>query len=79
MARSQAASGAWLDALTTLERVLVADPKHKEAKLLHASLLCRIDDADGAALEFGRLKKSSYKKDVWAAAIAPCAKLGEAS
>lgn len=72
LARSQAAGGAWLDALATLERVLAVDPKHKQARLLHASLLCRIDDADGATLEFGRLKKSSYKKAEWAEAIAPC-------
>ncbi len=72
LARSQSAGGAWLDALATLERVLAVDPKHKQARLLHASLLCRIDDADGATLEFGRLKKSSYKKAEWAEAIAPC-------
>ena len=74
LARSQAAGGAFLDALATLDRVLAIDPKHKQAKLLHASLLCRIDDADGASLEFGRLKKSSYKKAEWAEAIAPCKK-----
>ncbi len=74
LAQTQSAAGAWLDALATLERVLAVDPKHKQAKLLHASLLCRIDDADGAKLEFGRLKKSSYKKAEWAEAIAPCKK-----
>ena len=76
LARSQADAGALLDALATLERVLAVDPKHKQARLLHASLLCRVDDGPGAAFEFGRLKSGSYKKAEWAAANAPCNKPG---
>lgn len=72
LARSQADAAAWLDALATLERVLAADPKHKQARLLHASILCRLDDADGARLEFSRIKSGDYKKADWAAATAPC-------
>lgn len=78
LAQSQIDAGALLDALATLERVLAIDPKHKQAKLLHASLLCRVDDAAGASLEFGKLKSGSYKKAEWAAAIAPCSKSGGA-
>ena len=73
LARSQVSSGALLDALATLDRVLAVDPKHKQARLLHASLLCRIDDRDGAAVEFSRLKSKDYKKAEWNAALAPCA------
>ena len=73
LARSQASSGALLDALATLDRVLAVDPKHKQSRLLHASLLCRIDDHDGAAVEFSRLKSKDYKKADWNAALAPCA------
>ncbi|MFM5895423.1 MAG: tetratricopeptide repeat protein [Novosphingobium sp.] len=72
LARSQAGSGALLDALATLERVLLTDPGNKPASLLHASILCRIDDRDGAAAEFARLKAKDYKKPEWAAARAPC-------
>jgi hypothetical protein len=72
LARAQAAAGAWLDALATLERVLATDPKHKHSRLLHASILCRLDDADGAKVEFSRLKSGDYKKADWAEAIAPC-------
>ena len=72
LARSQASSGALLDALATLDRVLAVEPKHKQARLLHASLLCRIDDRDGAAVEFSRLKSKDYKKVDWNAALAPC-------
>lgn len=73
LARAQAGSGALLDALATLERVLMADPKNKPAKLLHASILCRVDDPDGAAAEFAVLKAKDYKKAEWAAAREPCA------
>ena len=72
LARSQASSGALLDALATLDRVLAVEPKHKQARLLHASLLCRIDDRDGAAVEFSRLKSKDFKKVEWNAALAPC-------
>jgi hypothetical protein len=72
LARLQAESGAMLDAIATLERVLAADPKHKAARLFHASLLCRVDDLDGARVEFARLKPGDYKKADWAAALAPC-------
>ena len=72
LARSQAGSGALLDALATLERVLLTDPGNKPAQLFHASILCRIDDRDGAAAEFARLKSKDFKKPEWAAARAPC-------
>lgn len=72
LARSQVSAAAWLDALATLDRVLAVDPKHKQARLLHASILCRLDDADGAKVEFARLKSSAYKKAEWADAVAPC-------
>jgi hypothetical protein len=72
LARSQADSGALLEAAATLDRVLAADPKSKRARLLHASILCRLDDPDGAKLEFSRIKSGDYKKADWAAATAPC-------
>lgn len=76
LARSQVEASAWLDALTTLERVLTIDPKNKQARLLHASILCRIDDPGGAGLAFSRLKKGDYKKADWGAARAPCEAIG---
>ncbi len=72
LARTQAGAGVWLDALATLDRVLAAEPKHKQARLLRASILCRLDDLGGAKLEFARIKSGDYKKADWAAAIAPC-------
>ena len=72
LARSQAATGAFLDALATLERVLAVAPKDKQVRLLHASLLCRIDDRDGAAAEFAQLRAKDYEKPDWSAAQVPC-------
>ena len=72
LARSQADSGALLEALSTLDRVLAAEPKSKQAKLLRASLLCRIDDRSGAGIEFARLKAKDFSKSEWSAARAPC-------
>lgn len=79
LARSQIELGDLLVALATLERVLAKEPKNKTAKLLHASVLCRVDDPDGAALEFSKLKAGDFKKPEWAAAIAPCGGLGGAA
>jgi thioredoxin-like negative regulator of GroEL len=72
MAQSQVSSGALLEAIATLDRVLATEPKHKPAKLLRASLLCRVDDRSGAAVAFTRLKEKDYKKAEWAAALEPC-------
>jgi Flp pilus assembly protein TadD len=72
MARSQVSSGALLEAIATLDRVLAGEPKNKPAKLLRASLLCRVDDRSGAAVAFARLKEKDYKRDEWAAALEPC-------
>lgn len=77
LAQTQAGAGALLDALATLDRVLAAEPKHKQARLLHASILCRLDDRDGAKVEFARIKAGDYKKPDWAAAMAPCNALKE--
>jgi thioredoxin-like negative regulator of GroEL len=78
LAQAQAGAGALLDALATLDRVLAAEPKHKQARLLHASFLCRLDDREGAKIEFARIKAGDYKKAEWAAAMAPCNALKEA-
>ncbi len=77
LARQQAAGGALLEALATLERTLAAHPKTKPALLLHASLLCRLDDRAGGEVEFARLKKGDFKKPDWAAARAPCEAAGQ--
>ncbi|OYY90099.1 MAG: hypothetical protein B7Y45_09450 [Sphingomonas sp. 28-66-16] len=51
LARKQVARGDLLGAVATLERVIMAYPRTDEAILFHASLLCRLDDPDGARVE----------------------------
>jgi Tfp pilus assembly protein PilF len=56
LARKQIAAGELLDARATLERVILNHPDNDDARLLHARLLCRLDDMDGARLEFEALR-----------------------
>ncbi|MGH6786118.1 MAG: hypothetical protein ACREBO_04750 [Novosphingobium sp.] len=77
LARQQAASGALLDALATLERTIAGHPKTKRALLLHASILCRIDDRVGGEVEFARLKAKDFSKAEWAEARTPCEGAGQ--
>lgn len=72
LARQQAADGQLLEALASAERARFFDPKHKQARLFHAQLLCRLDDPQGAAVEWNRLKKGDYKKPAWREAKAAC-------
>mgnify|MGYP000874508311 CR=1 FL=1 len=72
LARDQMAQNQLLEAIATLERVMLNHPEETEAQLLHASLLCRVDDPQGAAMEFGLLHKANFADQSWADAIAPC-------
>jgi Tfp pilus assembly protein PilF len=72
LARAQIAAGSVLEALATLDRTLASDPKNKQARLLHAEALCRIDDPVGAWVEYGRLREKDYPKARWEAAMAAC-------
>ncbi|MGE3692614.1 MAG: hypothetical protein AB7F98_14670 [Novosphingobium sp.] len=76
LAREQMAQGQLLEAMATLERVLAASPDEGEAHLLHASLLCRVDDPEGAAMEFDMLHKLDFPADKWAEANAACSEHG---
>ena len=71
-AQGQAESGAYLEALATLERVLAVHPKSAEARLIHAVYLCRIDDKRGGLVELGKLKEKQYEDGVLDQARAMC-------
>lgn len=71
-ARQQAAAGQLLEALASSERALFLDRKSQPARLLHAALLCRLDDPGGATAEFSLLRKGDFKKADWQAATAQC-------
>ena len=65
-------AGDGLGALAALERLMIAHPEAHGALLKHASLLCRLDDRDGAKVEFDELDRSEFPAGAWASATAPC-------
>lgn len=72
LARRQIAAGDLTQALATVERVILARPGDDEARLLHAGLLCRIDDRAGSVVEFDRLRGREFPPELWREATAPC-------
>lgn len=72
LARRQIESGDLLEALATLERMLISHPDMQQALLLHASLLCRLDDRSGSMIEFDQLRRRGIPDAVWNEATAPC-------
>ena len=72
LARQQIRSGDLTGAAATLERVLINHPGAGEVLLLHASVLCRLDDADGARLEIDEVRGRAIPGQAWAEALAAC-------
>ena len=59
-------------ALGTLERLLFAYPEAVPPRLLYASILCLVDDRQGAELELGLLAGKPTADSDWAAVAAAC-------
>jgi len=76
LARKQIRAGNMLDALATLERVMINNPRSNEARLLHASVLCRIDDRRGATVELDTLRGRTISQALWAEVDDACANRG---
>lgn len=72
LARRQIAASDLTGALGTLERVLFAYPETVPPRLLYASLLCRLDDRQGAELELGLLAGKRIADSDWAGVTAAC-------
>ncbi len=72
LARRQIAASDLTGALGTLERVLFAHPEAVPPRLLYASLLCRLDDRQGAELELGLLAGKPIADGDWAGVQAAC-------
>jgi len=72
LARQQIDRDELLEALATLERVLMNNPDNLEARALHAGLLCRVDDRKGAITEFDALRGLDVPPDVNDEAREPC-------
>lgn len=76
LARDQGDRGELLGAMATLERLMINHPDAGQVQLLHASLMCRLDDRIGASVEFAALRRSDFKDRAWKDANAPCARDG---
>lgn len=72
LARRQIAASDLPGALGTLERVLFAHPEIVPPRLLYASLLCRLDDRQGAELELGLLAGKRIADADWAGVTEAC-------
>lgn len=72
LARRQIAATDLTGAIGTLERVLFANPTAVQPRLLYASLLCRLDDRQGAELELGLLAGKRIADSDWAGVTAAC-------
>jgi hypothetical protein len=72
LARRQAAETDLLGAAGTLERVIIANPDDPAPRLLYASLLCRLDDREGAEVELASLGKAKVADGAWAEVVAAC-------
>ncbi|MET0371119.1 MAG: hypothetical protein ABW039_07050 [Sphingobium sp.] len=72
LARRQIRDGDLLGAMATLERVALNNPENREARLLHAGLLCRLDDRQGSLIEFDSLRGSEFSDALWAEATGAC-------
>lgn len=72
LARRQIGAADLHGALGTIERVLLAHPEAVPPRLLYASLLCRLDDRQGAELELGLLAGKPIADADWAGVAAAC-------
>jgi len=72
LARRQIADTDLLGALGTLERVQFAHPEALAPRLLYVSLLCRLDDRQGAEVELSGLAGQAIGNDSWAEVTAAC-------
>lgn len=72
LVRRQLADGDLTGALASVERVIILDPLNAEARLLHASLLCRLDDRPGSQTEFDPMRGHDLPEKLWREETAPC-------
>jgi hypothetical protein len=72
LARRQIAAGDMLDALGVLERVIINFPLNNEARMLHAGVMCRLDDRRGALVELDQMRGRQIPDALWAEANQAC-------
>lgn len=72
LARRQIGESDLVGAVATLERLLIDHPQADDALLLHASLLCRLDDKQGARAELAEMDRVRVTETGWAEVVAAC-------
>ena len=72
LANRQIAVNDLLGALGTLERVQFAHPEAVPPRLVYISLLCRLDDREGAGVELSLLAGKPIADSDWAGVAAAC-------
>ena len=72
LARRQIGDTDLMGAIGTLERVLIANGDAVAPRLLYASLLCRLDDLQGAEVEINLLPKKAIPDANWAEVTEAC-------
>jgi hypothetical protein len=72
LANRQIAANDLLGALGTLERVQLAHPEAVPPRLVYLSLLCRLDDREGAEVELGLLAGQPIADADWTGVVAAC-------
>lgn len=72
LVRQQVRDGDLTGALASVERVIILDPLNAEARLLHASLLCRLDDRPGSQTEFDPMRGHDLPESLWREETAHC-------
>jgi hypothetical protein len=75
LAHRQLRASDMLGALATLERVLFAFPEAVEPRLLYASVLCFLDDRQGAELEVSLLAGKPIADSDWVVVAAACPRI----
>lgn len=71
LARQQVARGDLSGAVATTERIIALHPESDDALLFHVSLLCRLDDIEGARAEIAELSAGRSSGD-WGPVVAAC-------
>lgn len=71
LARQQVARGDLVGAVATTERIIAMHAESDDALLFHASLLCRLDDPEGARAEIAELPPGRTGGD-WSPVVAAC-------
>ena len=72
LARRQSASGDLVAAAATLERVLLNHADADDARVMHAGLLCRLDDPAGARAELAELAGRPALDVGWPDIVSAC-------